>query len=370
MKRKLAGMTAMLVMASMVLGACGNKAASTPAATAAPAAAETKAEEKKEAETKAAEAAAPSVDAVTLRLGHVVADDSSLDKGLDKFAELVNEKSGGAMTIEVYPNSALGDNTAMAEQLQLGSLDLMAPSVAALSGFTSSTAVFDLPYLFKNEAAAEEVLDGEIGAKIGESLEPSGFHVLSWMTQSWRHVTCNKEVRKPSDMAGLKIRTMDSEYHMAHFNALGASAIPMAFSELYTALQQHTIDAQENPYTNIVNSRFYEVQDYVIETAHIYDACPLMVSTLTWDKLSDDQKNIINEAAAEATVWERAEVKSDDDANRKVVEDSGTTVIQLTDEERNAFREASQSVYDAFEKAQGQDGIDMVTAIEAVNAKN
>lgn len=362
MKKRLASVTAAVLMMSMALSGCGGS--NSAGTTQAPAA-------EKEASTGAGAAdTEKSADAVTLRLGHVVADESSLDKGLDRFAELVKEKSGGSVIVEVYPNSALGDNTAIAEQLQLGSLDMMAPSVAALSGFTKATAVFDLPYLFKNEAVAEEVLDGEIGKEIGDTLEPSGFHVLSWMTQSWRHVTCNKEVHKPSDLAGLKIRTMDSEYHMAHFNALGASAIPMAFSELYTALQQGTIDAQENPYTNIVNSRFYEVQDYVIETSHIYDACPLIISTLTWDKLSDDQKKAIEEAAAEATAWERAEVKSDDDANRKVVEDSGTTVVALTEEERDAFREASQSVYDTFEKAQGQSGADMVAAIEAINEKH
>ena len=109
--------------------------------------------------------------ATTLRLGHVVADNSSLDKGLDYFAKLVSDKSGGELKIQVFPNSSLGDNTAMMEQLQFGSLDMMAPSVAALSGFTPSTAVFDLPYLFKNEAAAEEVLDGPLGDSIGKALE-------------------------------------------------------------------------------------------------------------------------------------------------------------------------------------------------------
>ena len=361
MKKRLASVTAAILIMSMVLSGCGGSDAGTT---------QPPTDAKKEASGTGAADMGKSANTITLRLGHVVADESSLDKGLDRFAELVKEKSDGSVVVEVYPNSALGDNTAMAEQLQLGSLDLMAPSVAALSGFTKATAVFDLPYLFKNEAAAEEVLDGKIGKEIAETLEPSGFHVLSWMTQSWRHVTCNKDVHKPSDMAGIKIRTMDSEYHMAHFNALGASAIPMAFSELYTALQQGTIDAQENPYTNIVNSRFYEVQDYVIETAHIYDACPLIVATMTWDKLSDDQKKAIEEAAAEATIWERAEVKADDDANRKVVEDSGTKVVQLTEEEREAFREASQSVYDSFAKAQGQSGADMVADIEKINEKH
>ena len=308
--------------------------------------------------------------ATTLRLGHVVADNSSLDKGLDYFAKLVSDKSGGELKIQVFPNSSLGDNTAMMEQLQFGSLDLMAPSVAALSGFTPSTAIFDLPYLFKNEAAAEEVLDGPLGDTVGKALEPQGFYLLGWMTQSWRHLTCNKEVTKPADVAGIKIRTMDSKYHMAHFNTLGASAIPMAMSELYTALQQGTIDAQENPYTNIVNSRFYEVQKYVVETGHIYDACPLIISTITWKRLTDDQKKIIKEAAAEAVNWERAEVRKDDDIFREQVKKSGTTVIVLTPEQRAEFRKAAQPVYDEFVKEQGQTGADAVKAVEAVNAKH
>ena len=308
--------------------------------------------------------------ATTLRLGHVVADNSSLDKGLDYFAKLVSDKSNGELKIQVFPNSSLGDNTAMMEQLQFGSLDLMAPSVAALSGFTPSTAIFDLPYLFKNEAAAEEVLDGPLGDNVGKALEPQGFYLLGWMTQSWRHLTCNKEVTKPADVAGIKIRTMDSKYHMAHFNTLGASAIPMAMSELYTALQQGTIDAQENPYTNIVNSRFYEVQKYVVETGHIYDACPLIISTLTWKRLDDNQKKIIKEAAAEAVNWERKEVKKDDDLFREQVKKSGTTVIVLTPEQRAEFRKAAQPVYDEFVKEQGQTGADAVKAVEAVNAKH
>ncbi len=308
--------------------------------------------------------------ATTLRLGHVVADNSSLDKGLDYFAKLVSDKSNGELKIQVFPNSSLGDNTAMMEQLQFGSLDMMAPSVAALSGFTPSTAIFDLPYLFKNEAAAEEVLDGPLGDTVGKALEPQGFYLLGWMTQSWRHLTCNKEVTKPADVAGIKIRTMDSKYHMAHFNTLGASAIPMAMSELYTALQQGTIDAQENPYTNIVNSRFYEVQKYVVETGHIYDACPLIISTITWKRLDDNQKKIIQEAAAEAVNWERAEVKKDDAIFREQVKKSGTTVIVLTPEQRAEFRKAAQPVYDEFVKEQGQAGADAVKSVEAVNAKH
>ncbi|MCI9229000.1 MAG: TRAP transporter substrate-binding protein [Dorea sp.] len=355
MKKRLAVITALLLTAGMALSGCKGQTASTEGNTAAK-------NEGSESDS------GKSGDAMVLRLGHVVADGNSLDKGLDKFAELVNEKSDGALVIEVYPNSELGDNTAMAEQLQMGTLDLMAPSTAALSGFTSAMSVFDVPYLFKNEAAAEEVLDGEIGQDVADALEGSGFHVLSYMTQGWRNLTCKKEVTAPADMKGIKIRTMDSQYHMQHFNAFGASATPMAMSEVYTALQQGTIDAQENPYTNIVNSRFYEVQDYVVETQHIYDADPLMVSAITWEKLTDDQKSVLEEAAAEATVWEREEVLKDVEKDKQTIIDSGTKIIELTDDQRADFREAAQEVYDSFESAQSGNA-DLIEQIEAVNDK-
>ena len=362
MKKSLSRAAALAAAVSMILCGCGSSSTQ-PAATQA-AAASTAA-----ADTSAAPADTGSAE-LTLRLGHVVADGSSLDKGLDKLAEIVADKSGGKIKIDVYPNSQLGDNTSMAEQLQFGSLDMMAPSIAALSGFSSSTAIFDLPYLFKNEAAAEETLDGEVGTKVADSLKTSGFEVLGWMTQGWRNVTCNKEVHAPGDMKGIKIRTMDSAYHMAHFNALGASATPMSMSEVYTAIQQGTIDAQENPYTNIVNSRFYEVQDYVVETRHIYDACPVIISSITWGKLTDEQKSILAESVKEAVVWERAEVQNDDAGYKETVTASGTTIIELTDEERDAFKQAAQSVYDKFLSQYGDEGKADLETIDAINAKH
>lgn len=366
MKKNLLKTVAMFAAMPMILCSCGGSTSQTAATTAAAntGAAAAESTESKGTENKSSDAA------VTMRLGHVVADGSSLDKGLDKLAEIVDEKSGGSMKVEIYPNSQLGDNTAMAEQLQFGSLDMMAPSIAALSGFSNSTAIFDLPYLFKNEAAAEESLDGEVGNKVAESLQTSGFEVLGWMTQSWRNVTCNKEVHTPDDMKGIKIRTMDSAYHIAHFNALGASAIPMAMSEVYTAIQQGTIDAQENPYTNIVNSRFYEVQDYVIETRHIYDACPVIVSSITWQKLTPEQQEILKDSVKEAVDWERKEVANDDEVNKKTVSESGTTIIELSDDEREKFREAAQPVYDTYLSTYGDEGKANLETIEAINEKN
>lgn len=357
-KRNLRGLTAVFLAGAMLLTGCGQSGAGTDTQenTGNSQAAQT--DQKKEETAEGA---------IVMKLGHVVADDSSLDNGLDYLAELVKEKSGGSMVIEVYPNSTLGDNRAMIEQMQFGTLEMMAPSVAALSGFTNKTMLLDLPYLFKNEGAAEEVLDGEIGTEILDELKNNSLIGLGWFTQSWRNVTCNKDVHKPEDMKGLKIRTMDSELHMAHFNQLGASAIPMSMSEVYTALQQHTIDAQENPYTNIVTSKFYEVQDYVIETRHIYDACPLLVSQKCWDSLTEEQKEILKECVREAVEKERKDVLADDDAYKKTVEESGTTINALTDEERQAFRQAVQPVYDKYAPTIGQDLIDRV---EEINSKH
>lgn len=351
MKKRVSVLLAMLMAASLALTACGGENTGNQS---------TGNEDKKE----------ESGDTLVLRLGHVVADESSIDKTADELARLVEEKSNGTMKIEVYPNSELGDNTALSEQVQMGTLDMAVPSIGAIGGFSDATAIFDLPYLFLSEEAAEEVLDGEIGADIAGQLEDVGFEVLSYWWQGWRYVTCNNEVHKPEDLKGIKIRTMDSKYHMAHFNALGASATPMAFSEVYTALQQGTIDAEENPYTNIITSRFYEVQKYIIETGHIYDICPLMLSKVTYDKLTDEQKDILSECAKEACEFGRDTVRKGDEEAREVI--NGTdkcNIIELTDDEKETFVEAVQPVYEEFYKEYGDEKKEVVDKINEINAK-
>lgn len=315
--------------------------------------------------------AAGSGDKLVLRLAHVVADDSSLDQGMDELAALIKERSNGAIEVELYPNSTLGDNTALAEQLQFGSLEMAVPSIAAVSGFSRATAIFDMPFLFKNNDAAEEALDGELGDYVAAALEESGFHVLGYFTQGLRHLTCNVEARDPSDMKGVKIRTMDSKYHMMCWNSYGASATPMAFSEVYTALQQHTIDAQENPYTNIVTSRFYEVQKYVVETGHIYDVCPLLFSKVLWDKLTPEQQALIQECVDEALPIERQIVETNTESERQIVTESGNTeIIELTDDERQAFRNAASPCYDDYQANYGEEASKLLAIVDEINAKH
>ena len=199
-------------------------------------------------------------------------------------------------------------------------------------------AVFDIPCVFDSiEEVRNKVDDAKFYGLMEDVYKDAGYKLLGYADQGFRVMSTNKNITSLSDFKGQKIRTMENPYHMAFWKSLKANPTPMTFSEVYIGLQQGTIDAQENPYTNIVNSRFYEVQKYVVETGHIYDACPLIISTITWKRLDDNQKKIIKEAAAEAVNWERKEVKKDDDLFREQVKKSGTTVIVLTPEQRAAI---------------------------------
>ncbi len=287
---------------------------------------------------------------VTLRVGHTVQEDTALHKGALKFAEIVDEKSDGQIKVEVFAASAMGGNRELIESLQAGSLDFALPAMGVLGGFTDKTAIFDLPYLFKNDEEAEKILDGEIGQDIFEQIEETGLKGLAYWTQGWRNLTTGDvAVDSPEKIKGLKIRTMEVPLHMEHFNTIGASAVPMAFSEVYTSLQQGVIDGQENPYVNIYLMGFYEVQEYITETQHIYDPVPMLMSLVTWDKLSPERQQIVKEAAEEVKAWEREEARKDKAKYKEVIEGTGQNqIIELTDAQRAKFRDAAQPVYDNF----------------------
>lgn len=304
---------------------------------------------------------------IAIKIGHVSQAGVPIDQMCNRIKEMLEEKTAGRITVSVFPASQLGNNNEELEQLQFGSLEMCISSVAFLGGFTNTTALLDLPYLFKNEQAAEEVLDGEVGNAMFAALEQAGFHGLAWTSTGWRHVTANKEIRKPADLQGLKIRVMENNMHIDHFNALGASATPMAFSELYTALQNGTVDCQENPWANIDGNRLYEVQKYIIETGHIYDTSPLLASSMWWNGLAASDQELIQAVVTDCLNWERELSKQNQDELREKIGSNGTNVvIQLTDEERQAFRDAAQAVYDKYS---AQIGEDLIKQVEEVNAK-
>ncbi|MDD7201195.1 MAG: TRAP transporter substrate-binding protein [Spirochaetales bacterium] len=305
---------------------------------------------------------------ITIKIAHVSQAGVPIDVASNEIGKILEEKTGGRITAKVFPNSVLGNNTELMEQLQAGTLEMAISSVAFLGSFTNSTKLLDLPYLFKNNAAAEEILDGPVGQHIFSELESSGFHGLAWLSTGWRHLTANKEIHKPEDMKGLKIRVMENQMHIDHFNALGASAIPMAFSELYTALQNGTMDAEENPFANINGSRLYEVQKYIIKTGHIYDTSPLLASSSWWNTLSASDQDLIQGVVTEALAKERELSYSNEaELEEKIGHNGSNVVITLSDAERDAFKKAAQPVYDKYGPQIGEDQLKLV---EEVNAKH
>ena len=303
-------------------------------------------------------------DKIAIKIAHVSQEGVPIDVASKKLGDMLNEKTGGRITVNVFPASALGNNTELLEQLQMGTLEMAISSVAFLGAFTETTKLLDLPYLFQSNEAAEEVLDGDVGQTIFENLQPAGFEGMAWLATGWRHVTANKEIHKPEDMKGLKIRVMENQMHIDHFNALGASAVPMAFSELYTALQNGTMDAQENPFANIDGNRLYEVQKYIIKTGHIYDTSPLLASKTWWDSLSESDQKLIRECVNEMVTYERELSASNEAELEEKIGNNGTNVvITLTDEERQAFKDAAQPVYDKYGSEIGEDLISQVNEI-------
>lgn len=304
---------------------------------------------------------------VVIKIAHVSQAGVPIDVASNKLGEDLSKKTDGRITVQVFPASALGNNTELLEQLQMGTLEMAISSVAFLGAFTDSTKLLDLPYLFESDAAAEEVLDGPVGQKIFSQLEPAGFKGLAWLATGWRHVTSNTEVRKPEDMQGQKIRVMENQMHIDHFNALGASAVPMAFSELYTALQNKTMDAEENPFANIDGNRLYEVQKYIIKTGHIYDTSPLLASKVWWDKLSKADQELIQGCVNDMVKFERKlSAENEAELEAKIGSNGKNVIITLTPEERAAFKNAAKPVYDKYGP---QIGEDLIKQVEEVNKK-
>ncbi len=368
--KKLVALTSAVSLAALSVAGCGGSSqTSTDAGKGAEqsqAAAETKAET---AEAAASQDTSDGTDytqgdKITIKIAHVSQEGVPIDVASKKLGDMLSEKTGGRITVNVFPASALGNNTELLEQLQMGTLEMAISSVAFLGAFTETTKLLDLPYLFQSNEAAEEVLDGDVGQTIFENLKPAGFEGMAWLATGWRHVTANKEIHKPEDMKGLKIRVMENQMHIDHFNALGASAVPMAFSELYTALQNGTMDAQENPFANIDGNRLYEVQKYIIKTGHIYDTSPLLASKTWWDSLSETDQKLIRECVNEMVTYERELSASNEAELEEKIGNNGTNVvITLTDEERQAFKDAAQPVYDKYGPEIGEDLINQVNEI-------
>ena len=281
-----------------------------------------------------------------------------------RFGEILNEKLPGRFDVQVYANAQLGDDVRATEATQMGTLEMVCTSASPLVGLVSDFMVLDLPFIFTSEKAADAVLDGEVGKALAAKLEPKGLKLLAYYENGFRQLTNSaREVRTPADLKGLKIRTMENPIHLAAWKALGANPTPMPFSEVFTAMQQKTIDGQENPIPTIYLQKFYEVQGYTSLTGHVYGPHILLMNMKLFNSFTPAEQKIIMDAAQESALYQR---KINRQMNTDYVAElrkNGMTVTELSPAELKAFQDAVQPVYTQFEDKIGKDLIQQVKDI-------
>jgi tripartite ATP-independent transporter DctP family solute receptor len=291
-----------------------------------------------------------------IRFGYGLNEQSNQGRAVRMFAEQVEKNSGGKMKIRAVGAAALGSDVQMQQALMGGAQEMMSGSTATLVGITKEMALWDTPFLISNAKEADTLLDGPIGEKIKAKLEEKGLVGLVYWENGFRNLTNNKRpVKKMEDLDGVKLRVMQNNVYLDSFKMLGANAVPMAFSELFSALETNTVDGQENPYNTILSSKFYEVQKYLTVTNHVYSPWIVMVSKKYWDQLSKDEKKVLMDAAKASREFERKDTR--DEASRAMADlkAKGMQVNELDMAEASRMRNKLTRVYAQIGASVGMD---------------
>jgi TRAP-type transport system periplasmic protein len=247
-----------------------------------------------------------------IRFGYGLNEASNQGRAVKFFAEQVEKASGGKMRIRAVGAAALGSDVQMQQALIGGAQEMMVGSTATLVGITKQMALWDTPFLFNNSAEADAILDGPIGQKVLDSLPDKGLVGLVYWENGFRNLTNSKRpVTKMEDLSGIKLRVMQNPVYLESFQLLGANAVPMAFSELFSALETKTVDGQENPFNTILSSKFFEVQKYMSVTNHVYSPWVMLVSKRFWDQLSKDEQKVLMDAAKASRDFERKDTRAE-----------------------------------------------------------
>ncbi|HTU02944.1 MAG TPA: TRAP transporter substrate-binding protein [Candidatus Sulfotelmatobacter sp.] len=290
---------------------------------------------------------------------HTTTQDHPYTLGMVQLAELVRQRTGGRVAIQIHHSRELGDERQVVEGLQLGTVDLAVSSTGPLGGFVPDINVLDLPFLFRDGAHAYRVLDGDVGRSLLDKFQAVGIKGLAFWENGFRHITTTKTpIRRPEDLKGLRIRVMENKVHQAAFRRLGADATPMAWGEVFTSLQQGLLDAQENPIPVIATFKLYEIQKYLSLTGHVYSPALVLMSKKSWDKLPPDLQKVLLDTAREVAGVQRQINQAQEQKQLGELAAKGMTIIR--DPDRAAFRKAMQPVVEQFE---GQFGPGLVQRI-------
>ena len=291
-----------------------------------------------------------------IRFGYGLNEASNQGRAAKVFADAVEKASSGKMKVRAIGAAALGPDTQMQQALIGGAQEMMVGSTATLVGITREMALWDTPFLISNAREADTLLDGPIGDKIRNKLEEKGLVGLVYWENGFRNLTNSKRpVTRVEDMDGIKLRVMQNNVFLSSFKTLGANAVPMAFSELFGALETKTVDGQENPYNTILSSKFYEVQKYLTVTNHVYSPWIVLVSKKWWDTLSKAEQAVLTDAAKASRDYERKDTR--DEASKAIAElkAKGMLVNELSPAESERMRGKLTAVYADIGKEVGMD---------------
>ena len=299
----------------------------------------------------------------TLKIGYATTKESHYGVGSTVFCDEVEKGTQGRFKCQHFANSALGGERDQIEAVQLGTQDLVNTSTGPVGNFVPEVKIVDIPFLFRDYDHARKVMDGPIGQDILTKFPSKGIIALAWTENGFRHMTNSKrDIVKPSDAAGLKMRTMENKVHMDGYRTFGILPTPMAFPELFGALQQGTVDGQENPIPVILSSKFSQVQKHLSLTGHVYSPALLLLSPKVWNKLSDADKKIFVDAAKKAAVAQRKKVNDDENNGIAQLEKDGMKVTRTVD--GAAFREALKPAYAGYAKEFGADNIKKIADVQ------
>ena len=348
--KKILALLLACIMLTAVLTGCGNKRAPTETA-AQPATAE-------QTDATASDGAT-----YTLKLAHDANTTSAYQLSALELKRMIEEKSDGRIKVEVYPAQQLGSAQEMIEGMQMGTIEATLLPTAKFGGFDQTMNILDMPFLFPDEDTLYEIMNGELGEQVMAGLPDIGIRGCAFYGNGFKAITNNiHPIESPDDLKGLKIRTMEAPLIMSTYSAWGANPVPVDFSELYSSLQQNVVDGQENPYLTISDMRFYEVQKYMTISKHAYLSYVLTFSDAFLNGLPEDLEQVVMDCGKECVQYHRDQMAELNQGYYDNIAASGIAINTLTDEQREAFKDASASVYDEYRDKIGGDLLDAVVA--------
>lgn len=301
-----------------------------------------------------------SSEVIEISFGHGFMPDTPHHRAAIKFKEEVEEATNGRVVVNVFPSGQLGSAREMFEGLQMGTQEITLVPTARISGFAPELQLFDLPFLFPDREIGYEIMDGKVGTELLNKLSSQKVIGVAFYEDGYKHFTANKAINSVKDFQGVKFRTMESPIIVEQFKALGAIPVPIDFGELYNSLQLGVVDGQENPLVTIESQKFYEVQSHLILSEHAYLAHVLLFSESWFNGLPEDIQNILYEKGREIAKWQRQAVQEEEEKYLETIREYGTTIIELTDEQKEEMKEATRSVYQIYTDEFGSEILDKV----------